>query len=86
MPGRCREGVWASQNIEVSISADTKTREVHWIAECVIMGEETQPLFVLPCCLMFIAAGNFMSEITNDQSLDINSTGAGGCDSCDWDW
>lgn len=50
------------------------------------MGEETQPLFVLPCCLLFIAAGNFVSEITNDQSLDINSTGAGGCDSCAWDW
>lgn len=47
------------QKIEVKISADLKPQEVHWIAECVIMGEENQPLCVLACCLVLTAAGNF---------------------------
>ena len=45
------------QKIEVKISADMKPQEVHWIAECVIMGEEKQPLCVLACCLVLTAAG-----------------------------
>lgn len=47
------------QKIEVKISADLKPQEVHWIAECIIMGEENQPLCVLACCLVLTATGNF---------------------------
>lgn len=56
--GPCRGGVVGipKQKIEVKISADLKPQEVHWIAECVIMGRENQPLCVLACCLVLTAA------------------------------
>lgn len=55
LPGRCREGVWASQNIEVNISADPKPEKFTRLQNALLWVKKPSPFLfylVVSCSLL----------------------------------